>query len=73
MGGRGAAAPLHPVERRLPARVRPRHIALSKRFKLEGPLRRWEQYPVQIHDEILERAYDPQRNDLDGIHGSTAL
>ena len=38
-----------------------RAIALGKRFELEGPLQRWEQVRAQIHDEILERAYDPQR------------
>ena len=36
-----------------------RAIALSKRFKLDGPLRRWEQIRAQIHDEILERGLRP--------------
>ena len=50
-----------------------RAIALSKRFGLEAPLRRWEQIRGQIHDEILERAYDPQRNTFTQSYGSTAL
>jgi GH15 family glucan-1,4-alpha-glucosidase len=50
-----------------------RAIALSNRFKLEGPLRRWEQIRAQIHDEILERAYDPQRHTFTQSYGSTAL
>jgi GH15 family glucan-1,4-alpha-glucosidase len=50
-----------------------RAIALSKRFKLEGPLQRWEQVRAQIHDEILEQAYDPQRRTFTQSYGSTAL
>ena len=50
-----------------------RAIALSKRFKLDGPLQRWEQVRAQIRDEILERAYDPQRHTFTQSYGSTAL
>jgi Glycosyl hydrolases family 15 len=50
-----------------------RAIALGRRFGLEGPLRRWEQVRAQIHDEILERAYDPQRRTFTQSYGSTAL
>jgi GH15 family glucan-1,4-alpha-glucosidase len=50
-----------------------RAIALARRFGLDGPLRRWEQIRVQIHDEILERAYDPQRRTFTQSYGSTAL
>ena len=50
-----------------------RAIALSKHFKLEGPLQRWEQVRAQIHDEILERAYDPQRRTFTQSYGSAAL
>jgi GH15 family glucan-1,4-alpha-glucosidase len=49
-----------------------RAIALARRFKLEGPLRRWEQVRAQIHDEILERAYDPRRRTFTQSYGSTA-
>ena len=50
-----------------------RAIALSKRFKLAGPVQRWEQVRAQIHDEILERAYDPQRHTFTQSYGSVAL
>jgi GH15 family glucan-1,4-alpha-glucosidase len=50
-----------------------RAIALSKRFGLEGPLRRWEQVRAQICEEILERAYDPQRRTFTQSYGSAAL
>jgi GH15 family glucan-1,4-alpha-glucosidase len=50
-----------------------RAIALSKRFGLEGPPQRWEQIRTQIHDEILQRAYDPQRHTFTQFYGSTVL
>jgi GH15 family glucan-1,4-alpha-glucosidase len=50
-----------------------RAIALSKQFKLEGPVRHWEQIRAQIHDQILQRAYDPQRKTFTQYYGSTAL
>jgi GH15 family glucan-1,4-alpha-glucosidase len=50
-----------------------RAIAVSKRFGLEGPLQRWQQIRTQIHDEILQRAYDPQRHTFTQSYGSTAL
>jgi GH15 family glucan-1,4-alpha-glucosidase len=50
-----------------------RAIALSKRFGLDAPVRRWKRIRSQIHDEILERAYDPQRNTFTQSYGSTAL
>jgi len=50
-----------------------RAIALSNRFKLGGPVQRWEQIRAQIRDEILERAYDPQRRTFTQSYGSTAL
>jgi GH15 family glucan-1,4-alpha-glucosidase len=50
-----------------------RAIALSKRFGLEAPVQRWKRIRGQIRDEILERAYDPQRNTFTQSYGSTAL
>jgi len=50
-----------------------RAIALSQHFNLEGPLQRWEQVRAQIHDEILDRAYDPQRRTFTQSYGSAAL
>jgi GH15 family glucan-1,4-alpha-glucosidase len=50
-----------------------RAIALSNHFKLGGPVQRWEQTRAQLRDEILERAYDPQRRTFTQSYGSTAL
>ena len=50
-----------------------RATALGKRLGLEGPLQRWDQVRAQIHDEILERAYDPQRHTFTQSYGSAAL
>jgi GH15 family glucan-1,4-alpha-glucosidase len=50
-----------------------RAIALAKHFKLAGPVQRWEQVRAQIHDEILKRAYDPQRHTFTQSYGSAAL
>jgi GH15 family glucan-1,4-alpha-glucosidase len=50
-----------------------RAIALSTRFGLEAPVQRWKQIRGQIRDQILERAYDPQRHTFTQSYGSTAL
>ena len=50
-----------------------RAIALSNHFGLAGPVQRWEQIRAQIHDQILERAYDPQRHTFTQSYGFTAL
>lgn len=44
----------------------------ARRFRLEGPLQRWEQIRAEIRDEILERAYDPQRHTFTQSYGSAA-
>ena len=50
-----------------------RAIALGEHFGLEGPLERWKQIRTEIHDEILDKAYDPQRNTFTQSYGSRAL
>jgi GH15 family glucan-1,4-alpha-glucosidase len=50
-----------------------RAIALGEHFGLEGPLERWKQIRTEIHDEILDKAYDPQRNIFTQSYGSRAL
>ena len=50
-----------------------RAIALSQRLGLAGSVQRWEQIRAQIHDEILDRAYDPQRHTFTQSYGSAAL
>jgi len=50
-----------------------RAIALSEQFGLEGPLERWKQIRTELHDEILDKAYDPQRKTFTQSYGSKAL
>jgi GH15 family glucan-1,4-alpha-glucosidase len=50
-----------------------RAIALSSTSSWQGPVQRWQQVRAQIHDEILERAYDPQRHTFTQSYGSAAL
>jgi GH15 family glucan-1,4-alpha-glucosidase len=50
-----------------------RAIALAEHFGLEGPLERWRRIRAEIHDEILDKAYDPQRNAFTQSYGSKAL
>jgi GH15 family glucan-1,4-alpha-glucosidase len=50
-----------------------RAIALSKHFRLQGPVPRWEQIRARIRDEILEQAYDPRRHTFTQSYGSAAL
>ncbi|HEX6676138.1 MAG TPA: glycoside hydrolase family 15 protein [Actinomycetes bacterium] len=50
-----------------------RAVALAEHFGLEGPLERWRRIRAEIHDEILEKAYDPRRNTFTQSYGSGAL
>jgi GH15 family glucan-1,4-alpha-glucosidase len=50
-----------------------RAIALADHFGLDGPLEQWKQIRAEIHDEILDKAYDPARNTFTQSYGSTAL
>jgi GH15 family glucan-1,4-alpha-glucosidase len=50
-----------------------RAIALGEHFGLEGPIERWKQIRTQIRDELLDKAYDPQRNTFTQSYGSRAL
>jgi GH15 family glucan-1,4-alpha-glucosidase len=50
-----------------------RAVALAEHFGLEGPLERWKGIRAEIHDEILEKAYDPRRNTFTQSYGSKAL
>jgi len=50
-----------------------RALALAEHFRLTGPLERWRQVRAEIHDEILEKAYDPRRNTFTQSYGSEAL
>jgi hypothetical protein len=50
-----------------------RAISLGEQFGLEGPLERWKQIRTELHDEILDKAYDPQRKTFTQSYGSKAL
>jgi GH15 family glucan-1,4-alpha-glucosidase len=50
-----------------------RALALAEHFRLAGPLERWRQVRAKVHDEILEKAYDPRRNTFTQSYGSEAL
>jgi GH15 family glucan-1,4-alpha-glucosidase len=50
-----------------------RAIALADHFGLDGPLERWRQIRAEIHDEVLDKAYDPARNTFTQSYGSKAL
>jgi len=50
-----------------------RAISLAEHFGLEGPLEHWKQIRTELHDEILDKAYDPQRNTFTQSYGSRAL
>ena len=50
-----------------------RALALAEHFRLAGPLERWRQVRAEIHDEILEKAYDSRRNTFTQSYGSEAL
>ena len=50
-----------------------RALALAEHFRLAGPLERWRQVRAEIHDEILEKAYDPRRNTFTQSYGSETL
>jgi GH15 family glucan-1,4-alpha-glucosidase len=50
-----------------------RAVALAEHFGLQGPLERWRRIRAEIHDDILEKAYDPRRNTFTQSYGSKAL
>jgi GH15 family glucan-1,4-alpha-glucosidase len=50
-----------------------RAIKLAERFSLEGPLERWKQARVEIHAEVCEHGYDPQRRTFTQYYGSQEL
>ncbi len=50
-----------------------RAIKLAERFSLEGPLERWKQAREEIHAEVCERGYDPQRRTFTQYYGSQEL
>ncbi|HEV7146453.1 MAG TPA: glycoside hydrolase family 15 protein [Pedococcus sp.] len=50
-----------------------RAVRLAEEFDLESPLERWRLTRDEIHQEICERGYDPERQTFTQYYGSSEL
>jgi GH15 family glucan-1,4-alpha-glucosidase len=50
-----------------------RGVKLAERFGLEAPIERWIQVRDEIHAEVCERGYDPERRTFTQYYGSKEL
>ena len=50
-----------------------RGVRLTERFELEGPVERWKQIRDEIHAEVCEQGYDPDRKTFTQYYGSKEL
>jgi GH15 family glucan-1,4-alpha-glucosidase len=50
-----------------------RVVRLAERFELEAPVEDWKQVRDEIHAEVCERGYDPDRNTFTQYYGSKEL
>ncbi len=50
-----------------------RAVRLAERFELEAPVERWKQVRDEIHAEVCERGYDPNRRTFTQYYGSKEL
>jgi GH15 family glucan-1,4-alpha-glucosidase len=50
-----------------------RALKLAERFGLEAPVERWTKTRDEIHAEVCERGYDPERNTFTQYYGSQEL
>ena len=50
-----------------------RAVRLAERFELEAPLERWKQVRDEIHREVCEQGYDPERRTFTQYYGSKEL
>jgi GH15 family glucan-1,4-alpha-glucosidase len=50
-----------------------RSIRMAEHLGLEAPVDRWAQVREEIHEEVCERAYDPERNTFTQYYGSNEL
>ena len=50
-----------------------RAVRLAERFELEAPVEHWKQICDEIHAEVCERGYDPERNTFTQYYGSKEL
>jgi GH15 family glucan-1,4-alpha-glucosidase len=50
-----------------------RAVRLAEQFDLEAPLERWRQVRDEIHAEVCDRGYDPERRTFTQYYGSKEL
>jgi GH15 family glucan-1,4-alpha-glucosidase len=50
-----------------------RGVRLAERFELDAPLDHWKQVRDEIHAEVCERGYDPERRTFTQYYGSKEL
>jgi GH15 family glucan-1,4-alpha-glucosidase len=50
-----------------------RAIRVAERFELEAPLDRWVRIRDEIHEEVCERGFDPERRTFTQYYGSKEL
>ena len=50
-----------------------RAVRLAEQFELEAPLDRWKQTRDEIHQEVCEQGYDPERRTFTQYYGSKEL
>jgi GH15 family glucan-1,4-alpha-glucosidase len=50
-----------------------RAVRLAERFELEAPLERWKQTRDEIHWEVCEQGFDPERRTFTQYYGSKEL
>src|SRR5215212_7385484 len=50
-----------------------RAVRLAERFELDAPLARWKQIRDEIHAEVCELGYDPERRTFTQYYGSSEL
>jgi GH15 family glucan-1,4-alpha-glucosidase len=50
-----------------------RAVRLAERFELEAPLDRWKETRDEIHQEVCEQGYDPERRTFTQYYGSKEL
>jgi GH15 family glucan-1,4-alpha-glucosidase len=50
-----------------------RAVRLVEQFELDAPLERWKQTRDEIHQEVCEHGYDPERRTFTQYYGSTEL
>ena len=50
-----------------------RAVRIAERFNLEAPLERWKEVRDEVHREVCERGYDPDRRTFTQYYGSKEL